>query len=440
MSVPRLILNIWSIFLIVIMLASCPAEATTFQRTSPTAIIGSADYIIVGQVVWVPEDKREGQVEIRIIEQLKGRLDKQKIFLPIRNKRYSSIWTSYTPDQMYLIMFSEYKGTLRLMSDIQITSTSAAAPRMSLKLGTCRPVSGLKDPAIYMVRQTLQRLQPVEDDPTAGLIPLLSSPDRDTKEMAMAQLLKLDHPKANEELVKLFPGDSELGSALYNAAAEDKFRFLCLVVRSPNLEARQRAILLLGSYTGKRALPLLREAIKDNEISVRTTAIGHLGKLGEPSDAALVGSALKDADPTVRIVAAEALGELNAADGIPFLTEALKNADDEYLSLLYAENITRIMGGEAAGPLIDILQSQPSSQSTAACIRVLGRLKTEDAIPIMLKKINDPNPTVRYSCVTALGLCRAERAIPLLEKSRDDEDELVRWATLRAIEQISKGK
>jgi HEAT repeat protein len=92
----------------------------------------------------------------------------------------------------------------------------------------------------------------------------------------------------------------------------------------------------------KQAITALTEALKDQSVFVRESALRALGAMGPVAIPALI-EALKDQSEDIRIRAALALGNIGpeAKQAIPVLTEALKD-ENEYVRQYAAEVIERL--------------------------------------------------------------------------------------------------
>ncbi len=184
------------------------------------------------------------------------------------------------------------------------------------------------------------------------------------------------------------------------------------------------------------------------------------------------------ADPPKRKAALKAIGILGAraAEAIPDVAALLPDADyttEAALALSF-------MGSAAVRPLRDATQSEHASVRREA-LRSLGKLRERASIdpqlvvPLLLKALEDDDPTVRHVAVTYLGIVRdnppaeiaglidaledeeadvreaaaialgqygalADQAVPALRKAARDSDEEVRREAGRALVTIAEKK
>lgn len=118
--------------------------------------------------------------------------------------------------------------------------------------------------------------------------------------------------------------------------------------RDPVVQAR--AALLLGSI-GKPAVPVLIEALKDDDRDVRTSAAGALISIGPDAKSAVstLVRALKDEDHFVRWNAAAALGEIGDKSAAYALAELLEDEEAEVRKTALSALRKMIGEGEGAG-------------------------------------------------------------------------------------------
>ncbi len=99
-----------------------------------------------------------------------------------------------------------------------------------------------------------------------------------------------EHPVEEyiEGLINLLYREDNAGAR--NSAIEALVRlnkkatpFLIEAFNTPNKDVRKFIIDVLGGFKDSRSLPLMLNALKDDDENVRATAIEHIGKVGESS-------------------------------------------------------------------------------------------------------------------------------------------------------------
>jgi HEAT repeat protein len=204
----------------------------------------------------------------------------------------------------------------------------------------------------------------------AGLIPgisaLLSDIDPDVREgaiFALARLAELDSESVAQVARSLFSSD--------------------------DAEHRRDAAYLFAALRDAERLSLL---MKDENVSVRKTAVSVLADLRDRANKGHLLMALFDEDPEVRVAAALALGETGGQDAIDSLLLLLKD-DDPWVQ--------------------------------CAALKSLGKLGGEKAMHAVESMLPGATGAVMIAAIEALGVIGGERAIGLLEHALENEDEEV---------------
>ena len=150
-------------------------------------------------------------------------------------------------------------------------------------------------------------------------------------------------------------------------------------------------------------IPVLIEALKDNDIYFYFSAAMALGQIKADSAIPALINALNDNERYVRAVAAKALGSLKVDSAIPVLINALNDN---------------------------------KSEVRYSAAKALGSLKADSAIPALINALNDNKSEIRSSAATALGSLKADSAIPDLIDALKDNDTYVRYSAAEALGKI----
>ena len=247
--------------------------------------------------------------------------------------------------------------------------------------------------------------------------------------------------------------------------------------RSQDYALRESTAEALGYLAIKESIPILISLLKDKEYSVRITTVKSLGLIGDADSLPYLIEVLEDENPSVCLEATESIVKLGCSNrAISQLLEIIKDKDKKYelrrmasfalekfknldivpeiLDLLRCQNSpTRELAIEIAGSLNDesILKELSSFLSNirfykvtvkalekihsyeavmvlkiclendnneirriAAC--ALGRLGQKDAIPELLKILQEKDYRFLGDAVYGLGVCGSEEATPLLKE------------------------
>lgn len=171
--------------------------------------------------------------------------------------------------------------------------------------------------------------------------------------------------------------------------------------RRPGTEVRIAALTALTRLKDKRAQPALVRLLSDSNAFIRQKAVDGLGIKGNTTALDELEQVLKgDREPAVRAAAARAMGTIESVDAERSLSEAM---DDE---------------------------------STVRCQAVIAlkRIGSLSAVPILLDRLRDSAPEVRYNAVVALGALDARDASrDVLRGMLEDSDEMVQRAVHKTL-------
>ncbi|MFW6066344.1 MAG: HEAT repeat domain-containing protein, partial [Planctomycetota bacterium] len=166
----------------------------------------------------------------------------------------------------------------------------------------------------------------------------------------------------------------------------------------------------LGKIGGARATDVLIEALRDGNYS----AIEALGEIG---DRRAVPVLLDHLDLSG---AGKAIGKCADESVLPELTLRVKNSAGE--ELRQATIALGYIGGEEAVQRLVVVSRSSITALRKSAIEALGRTREPDAMDTVVFALeNDPRQVVRLVAAEAVGRIGGERALPiLLEKLRDE--------------------
>jgi len=198
-------------------------------------------------------------------------------------------------------------------------------------------------------------------------------------------------------------------------------------------DARIRLIIIevLGQLNSAEALPALTEALRDPEWRVRWRAADAIGKLGDPSAVPDLIQILRDPTKDVRIAAAWSLGQIRSAEAVPGLIKLL--SDRDWRVRWAAAEALWTIGEEAAAPLINVLTERDEYIRRAAS-RTLAEIGAP-AIPALIGALNHTNWDVRCAACAALEQI-GEAAIPALQATMQTAEWQASWAAAETLKQI----
>jgi HEAT repeat protein len=123
-------------------------------------------------------------------------------------------------------------------------------------------------------------------------------------------------------------------------------------------------------------------------------------QLKEAGDVNALVRLLGSPDPAVQWHAAEALGECGET-AVPPLLSALQSRSVP-VRLGTVEALGTIGDLRAAGPLIAVLENDPSIEVRWAAVHALGGIDSPAVIPVLVPLLRDPGRYIRYGAATTL--------------------------------------
>lgn len=198
-----------------------------------------------------------------------------------------------------------------------------------------------------------------------------------------------------------------------------------------NTEVRWTAARLLGKLGSRSAIPKLFSLLEHDAHDVRISATAALGYLGLEALPGLF-KAIEDPIPDVRKTAAEALTNIGSEQAINALLKALEDTNDEVRSaVVWAIGYC---GSENNVPrLIKSLSKDRYSGVRMNAARALGKIKSDTAVPALLKALEDSDYYDCESAVWALGEIGSDAAISALAKALEHANSEIRWSVANAL-------
>jgi HEAT repeat protein len=154
----------------------------------------------------------------------------------------------------------------------------------------------------------------------------------------------------------------------------------------------------LGAVRAPGAMELLKGFTTESSVPLRTAALVGLTRLG-PEGVAVARDGMFDPDRELIKELARALAEQGEA-GQSVLVELLPKISNEKLVLLDA--LTRTGAPASAVEALNTVVSEGGPESVLAAT-LLGRLKAKQAMPVLVKALEDPTSVGRRELLTALG-------------------------------------
>jgi HEAT repeat protein len=233
------------------------------------------------------------------------------------------------------------------------------------------------------------------------------------------------------------------------------------------------ALEALGTLSDKRALPLLRTALRDEKAGLSFNAFRGLFRsrhlMGRDTLIGDVKHALGRDDVQLQVEATFAAAELRAPELVSAIVPLMESTDkhlrnravyalgrigDKVASTALLAQVPKVREARMLNNIAFALErlDPKAFYKTAeglidhkqAAIRmnaafVLGDVKRPEGLPLLERALADKNDYVRVSAVAAIGNLDAPEAMPLIEKLVDDPNPSLRKAAIYSLFALSDG-
>ena len=342
-------------------------------------------------------------------------------------------------------------------------AAAAALGKIGHPLATEPLVNALKDKDEGVRREAEEALGKIRDMSVDHLITSLKAKDASVRKSAVRALREVGTAAVIEPLSEALKDKDEdvrweavlaLRCLLYNKetliGGERAVQSLIEALKDENVHVRSVAAQVLGAIRDAAAAKPLTEALARNksleDYRVREDAGKSLVAIGKPAVEPLI-EALKDGDADARYAATEALGEIRDARAVGALIEALKDKDG-VVRLGAAWALGEIRDATATGPLIEALKDKYKhilkyatphhergrygivrDRATRALVAI-----GQPAVELLIEALKDGDADTRCAVVEILGEIGDTRAVePLIDVSLKDKDETVRSRAVGAL-------
>jgi HEAT repeat protein len=298
------------------------------------------------------------------------------------------------------------------------------------------------------------------DKAVQGLLKVLNDADTAVCRNAAEALGNIRSELAIPALVKILEEPKSEGlwqaaEALAKIGSKDAINGLFSILQKFDCDISIRlcaedALIEIGSKTV--VIELIRilndfDFNKSDQVVSRVVADA-LARIG--SETAIQGllEALEHPSPDIRMSVVDSLWNMKAETAIPFLLKALEDSNDDvrWNAEQILENMEQTEKEQIAWTkavserLMWLLKYHPKSGIRVTAAASLGAIKSEVAIPKLLKALSDPNQGVRRSVIFALGTIKSEVAIPELLKTLNDHSQDIRRSVILALCRIGSPK
>lgn len=180
---------------------------------------------------------------------------------------------------------------------------------------------------------------------------------------------------------------------------------------------------------GPRSVPELHEFLDSAEpFELRSTAIWLLGEIGDRrSSPHALARLMARADPRERIAAVSALGRLRGTAARRYLIEALNDHDPQVRASTAHALGSFYDDEDAESALISVIEDpgETSDVRGYAAEALGGSGRPETAIPVLVRALDDSDPSVRFWAVFGLSGLGDETVLPALRRIAASDSDVV---------------
>jgi len=191
----------------------------------------------------------------------------------------------------------------------------------------------------------------------------------------------------------------------------------------------------LGMLRAPGALELLKGYAQDSSVVLRTAALVGLAHLG-PEGVAIAKASLVEPERDMQKAVAQALAASGEA-GQAALVELLPKMGSEKLLVLDALSKGAAIPAGASEALQAVVREGGAEAALAAAL--LGRLRAKDAIPTLLKALDETNSVARRDVLLALGELGDAQAADAVARDLFHDLPEVRAAAATALRKMGPG-
>lgn len=343
---------------------------------------------------------------------------------------------------MVIPLLREEEAYLRNTAILIIKEIGHRAPELLYKL--------LKDKDPDVRKFSLDLMADIKKEFDASkIIPLLKDPNSNVRAAAAHALGELGCKEAIPALVEGLKDEEWVVFYVLQSLAQLKAEEAAeqigeILLNTESALIKAEAIETLGKIgTEKVVEPLLKYfpvATRDEKQQIVKSLI-RMGIIPDGQDLKEeILSIFKEQEWEEKLIALKGIKLTNLIEAIPFIVEEAGRLDpccfdyDEKIQTL-EETLLSI---DSEDELISMIEKNKLKyRAKAFVIKVLGKLKSNKAVPILIKLLEDQKRDIRIASAKALGEIGGTEVIqPLIKKSIEDHDANVRKAAIEALGMI----
>ncbi len=271
------------------------------------------------------------------------------------------------------------------------------------------------------------------------IAPLLDDAEPEVRNAAVEALSRLAAEDGEAvlviagQLVSAEVPEKRCNAAILFASLGDTDR-LSLLIKDDDATVRKTAVNSLAALKKESSVGQLVMALVDEEADVRIAVAGALGEIGSADVLEPLLLAMKDEDPWVKCAALKSLGKLRHGGARQAIVELLAAAADGLVTITALQTLAEI-GGEGVPELVKKALAHPDEEVVKAAIDILSRQGDGWLDEYRETLLAHPHWDVRRCFIKVMVADRGAEAIPYLRPVLDTEaDDLVREQILDVMD------
>ena len=207
-------------------------------------------------------------------------------------------------------------------------------------------------------------------------------------------------------------------------------------LKDENFDVRMMAVMVAADFGDSTAIPQLIARLQDSNEFVRTQAAAALGEFKDKRVVDALVRNLSNTDMINRDVSAIALGKIGDPQAIPSLLKTFGDTENEHPVRTSAAAALAKMGKEEGAQYLLAMVKSSNWSDRLDVAESLREIQFKGAIEPLLSLLADRNLDVRAQAVLAAGDLQDPRAIPSVKKLLNDTDPEVRDSAAAALQKL----
>jgi HEAT repeat protein len=210
--------------------------------------------------------------------------------------------------------------------------------------------------------------------------------------------------------------------------------FVVVLTKDMREQMRGAAYTALKDFESADVVPFLEDGLSDASALVRTLVVEGLGKTGPGRRSPKLRKALEDQAGLVKAAVLKVLGQSGDRTVVPLLEKALK--EDQPAVRLAAAGALYHTGRKTMWDHVHAAASAANPEERATALRLLGDLKDDRGLPVLLDAMKDPQPSVRGAAASALGDFGKIEGLAAVEQALTDKVPAVRTSAAISLGEL----